>query len=69
MTKTVEIAMKTGERYIHTEITETYSEGNFFCVYEEFVKKLYRYPISDIRKVIEENEAETTRHSSDVHET
>lgn len=56
----VEVSIKEpSERYRHTDVTATYQEGAFFCVKSSV--DLYKYPISNIWRVKEEEDESSTK--------
>ncbi len=49
---------KTSQPISHEEVTNTFQKGNFYCVYVEARNLVYKYPIGNIFRVVEDYEGE-----------
>ena len=49
---------ETSQPILHKDVTNTYQKGNFYCVYVEAKNLVYKYPLKNIFRVVEEYEGE-----------
>ena len=54
MTKKVAIQLKETSQAIEHYYTNTYEKGNFYCVYDAGTQQVYKYPINNIWRIIED---------------
>ena len=52
---TIRVHLKeTSQEITHNDVTNTYQKGSFFCVFTKKDNQVYKYPIANIFRVIED---------------
>ncbi len=52
------ILFETSQPILHEDVTNTFQKGEFYCVYVEATNLVYKYPLGNIFRVVEEYEGE-----------